>query len=459
MAHEHLISLAHYGWIGSFLLIGQSSAFVGLVLFAPVLPCLALTKSARMGVGMRAQGGQSGKRHSRLTGLLSWVTSVALLLACMGVAFELASLATGVVVQVRHAEAVQAAHQAAHAEIYAAVFAGGSFREGTVWQRAERDHFLDVARLVWWGRAVLLVSSVWVAVLIWRRPVWRGLVVRQAAQLVMAGALLTVLVGSQWTLANRLLHPLLFPHGNWSFSSDRYLITRLYDGAVLAMVAAVWAILAIGLATLAAYVWYRWSADTDADADSADMIDQSSQPSQAMVQPGLSQRWQWLIVVPVASAGAVAAWWLGWWPVLPGDAGHWVYYGLLLILAVGCWGTCARQSWGLRLLVVGVCWYGGLVVGVRAAMSTAAAEAQAAQPAVAAIEQFHREHGRLPNLAELPPLPLLSTGTGVWYLTHYRNGRDFVFGFVGPLGYHFNWRTVRNDGKGGWRLARYYGVP
>jgi hypothetical protein len=410
--------------------------------------------------------------------LASWWTAVALLLMCMGLAFELAGGLTGWVLPIRHqGESPQVLQQyaAAHQEIYQVVFAGGSFAQHTPWQQAERDHFADVARLVWWGRAVLALSCAWLGWVLWRRPAWQHGVMRQVAQLLVAGALLTALVGCQWTLANRLLHPILFPHGNWSFSADRYMITRLYDGAVLASVAVIWAVAAIAL-TVGALALVHFGQRlgrklseaagprTNAKADAATMAAGATMAGIALTGERRRMRaWRsWQPVILLAMAGTPVLRLAGWWPVLPGDAGHWMYYLLILFLGCGCWGMCCRRAWGVPVLCLALCWYGGLVSGVRAAMQQAATEAQAAQPVVDAIAQFRRERGRLPTLADLEevaPLPALSTGTGEWYLNPYGNQRDFVFGFIGPLGYHYNWRSVRNNGAGGWRLARYHGVP
>ena len=159
--------------------------------------------------------------------------------------------------------------------------------------------------------------------------------------------------------------------------------------------------------------------------------------------------------------------------MLPGDIGHWCYYLLTLeyrlaavvgraIIAVGqCRTLVVSAAVGMIAAACTVLWWCALHTARdkpqqqrprrRAQRCGTSADCgdRAASPANRTLaERFAGDFSDADSIAVetyQDLLPTLRTGTGVWYYRSYSRNRGFVCGFIGPLGYHYNYRSDRNE--------------
>ncbi|EMG36806.1 putative membrane protein [Desulfocurvibacter africanus PCS] len=296
----------------------------------------------------------------------------------------------------------------------------------------EARHFADVAALLsslrWAGLAALALA---VSLGLSRKALARDL--RLGALLLPALLMGLGLTALEWPLFFTAFHPLLFPGGGYSFNPHVHLIVRLYPKAYFAWMAAT--LLAVtGLLALAVYA----AARLRAGAGEAGRW-RPNRVSLWIAGAGL------LLAVPTFHAGQNS--------LTPLSPCFLAYYLISVILLAGSailWTTRAKAV-GLSVLLAALLAYAGLDLGLRETNAKALETMRRGDSLVQAIQAHARHTGRLPTRldqivpAQLPFLPPVLIQGSQWKYTV--QGDRFFLGFVGPLGYHFQYASHRDRWK------------
>jgi hypothetical protein len=344
-----------------------------------------------------------------------------------------------------------------HAEVYGVYFHDRQTLDDPVWSLDELGHVRDVKALLdlirWVGLGCAAVVAV-CSLLSRERVEWLRRSGALVGGLLLGGGLLCL----EWAALTRLLHPLVFPHGNWDFLPGQDVIIALYPQALLAAYAGC----IIGLFALLGLL--AWLAGRLLSGEAVRWA-WSWRPSQA-----------WLLLPLLL--GLFPAWWLGGRMFSAGDPGYWSWYALSTLLVIACMALLALPDKVrplLLLLLTSALWWAqmaGLVHQVRLAASSVADDGEAIR---GAIERYCQAHAGWPptTLDELVPgfLPELVAprgAAGAWYYQRWarrlqlddsqrRSRRDewlWVLGFHGPLDYMHEYSSERGD----WNVLPWAGL-
>ncbi len=296
----------------------------------------------------------------------------------------------------------------------------------------EARHLADVAALLDNLRLAGLTALAAAVIL--------GLIRKALARDLRLGALLlpALLMGIglaalEWPLFFTAFHPLLFPGGGYSFNPHVHLIVRLYPKDYFAWMAAA-LLLFTCLPAMAAYAAAR----------------RRSGPGKAgRWRPGKVNLW-------IAGAGvalAVVTYQAGQCSLTPLSPCFLAYYFVCAVLLIGSvvlWTTRAKAV-GLSVILAALLAYGGLDMGLRVTQAQALETMNLGNGLVQAIRDHERRTGRLPGTLdqlapeEIPLLPSVLVPGSQWKYTV--RGDGFFLGFVGPLGYHFQYASHRGSWK------------
>ncbi len=242
-------------------------------------------------------------------------------------------------------------------------------------------------------------------------------------------ALLTGLALSalEWPLFFTAFHPLLFPGGGYNFNPHVHLIVRLYPKDYFAWMAAT-LVAVTGLLALAALLAARLRAGPAEQG--------RWRPGRAA---GLALGAGLVLAAPAFYAGRHSL-----TPLAPCFLAYYFTSAALVAGSVLLWATRARGL-GAAVVLAALLAYGGLDLGLRETQGQAMETMRKGELLVQAIHAHARLTGRLPpSLAALVPaqtpfLPPVLVAGSEW---RYRPREDrFFLGFVGPLGYHFQYAS------------------
>lgn len=248
-------------------------------------------------------------------------------------------------------------------------------------------------------------------------------------------ALLTglALAALEWPLFFTAFHPLLFPGGGYSFNPHVHLIVRLYPKDYFAWMAAT-LVAVTGLLALTALLAARLRAGPVEKARW-----RPAQTGWPALGAGL------LLSFPAYIAGQHSL-----TPLSPLFVGYYLVSAALVAGSTLLWATRSKGL-GLAVILAALLVYGGLDLGLRRTHAQAMATMRGGDLLVTAIEAHKQGTGDYPPRLEalvparLPFLPPVLVEGSQW---KYQPRKDrFFLGFVGPLGYHFQYASHRGRWK------------
>lgn len=265
------------------------------------------------------------------------------------------------------------------------------------------------------------------------------------------------LAALEWPLFFTAFHPLLFPGGGYSFNPHVHLLVRLYPkeyfawmGASLAAVTALLALAALLVTRLSA------SLSRPGRAGGPGRPGESSRAGESGGSNGPG-RWRpdrtcalallvgLLLAIPAYFAGQRSL-----TPLAPCFLAYYLLSGVLLAGSVLLWATRAKAL-GLSVLLAALLVYGGLDLGLRVTQAQAMETMRHGDALVAAIQAHARRTGNYPAcLEQLVPAQVQALSTvlvkgSAWQYT--RRNDHFFLGFVGPLGFHFQYASHQGRWK------------
>ncbi|MFW5829067.1 MAG: DUF1461 domain-containing protein [Planctomycetota bacterium] len=369
---------------------------------------------------------------------LCWLPVIAAIAVEVGIrsdlVWDLASGPLGI-------HAAEPAASALHDDLHRFYYAGQAELMHPRWSADERAHLHDVRNILDRIRllgiaagALILVLSLWR----WERFWWM-----RRGGILMAGLLIALgILSTQWSVFSRVVHPVVFPHGNWDFMPGRDVIIALYTQEMLAIYAAA-ILLMVVLGTL--LLWFLGRLGTE-----------------PVVRPvWRGDRRQWYLAVGLILA-AGPCWWAGTRMYASWDPGYLLYLALaLLLVPTAIWALAARdKSWPVLLLLILVACWNIQILALRGTVAAAARTcATGGEELRLAIEDWRTDHGGVPPQAledliprYLPALPPIDGGAGPWF--YRRHGRHFAVGFPGPLDFGHGYTSWR----GSWNTLPWLGV-
>ena len=315
-----------------------------------------------------------------------------------------------------------------HRQVYWHYFMWTDIEERIGFSEREIIHFADVAFILRCNTILAIALALGSGIML-RRCSWRRQIMRDAGVLITSISVTLALLAMAWPIFFQLMHPILFPGGNWDFVRGRDVIIELYPQNYLAT----WgAAILIGVIVSGIALWLGGKHEYE------DMPDPPQRWSLALIATPL------LFVTPLFAGNTRVSFdWGSWWYYL-------IALGLLISLMRWSWQSIRTIPYyaGMWLVI-----YACFTVTVWLECRQALLQARSGNAILGAIAEYRMSHGTFPqSFADLPAESYQHTPFAKKFPFYYvSRGSRIWLGFHGPLKYAYEFSSRR----GTWNVARF----